>query len=260
VQIPENSFFNTPQEWKSLGVDPLRQAFASRLSFPAKALRTAQEQATAGQLALEMMHEIANPLEALGHLTYLALDEADNAEKVRTYLRLAEEQLATLRHVTSQTLEFARTSRSSKSIDLIVLVEAAIRIHQRTIDSRKLHLHQDFCVDATVEVCTGEILQVISNLMANALDALPVEGTLYLRLSKSQGKVHFMLVDNGSGITRENIAHIFEPFFTTKGERGTGLGLGISKTIVEGHQGSIRVRSSIEPGKSGTVFRISLPT
>lgn len=236
--------------------DPLVLAFASRLSFPAKALRTAQERATAEQLALEMMHEIANPLEALGHFTYLALDEADNAEEVRTYLRLAEEQLIILHYVTSQTPELANTTRSPKPTNLVVLVNAALRIHQRTINSKEVNLHQNLCMDAIVEVCRGKTLQIISNLIANALDALPVEGTLYLGLSRNQSKIHLTVADNGSGISSQSVAHIFGPFFMTKGEHGTGLGLGISKTIVERYQGSIRVRSNTEPGKSSTVFKI----
>ncbi len=102
-----------------------------------------QERIEAGQLALEVMHEIRNPLEALGHLVYLTGQEAENPEKVRKYTRMAEEQMATLNRIVSQTLGFARTAALPKASDLVELAEAAIRIHQRTIEEKKIHLVKD---------------------------------------------------------------------------------------------------------------------
>lgn len=104
------------------------------------------------------------------------------------------------------------------------------------------------------------MLQVLSNLIVNALDALPASGTLHLRLRKSEGKVHFLIAGNGHGIPAENLQSIFQAFFTTKEERGTGLGLALVKKIVERHDGTIRLRSSIREGRKGTAFKISLPT
>jgi signal transduction histidine kinase len=103
------------------------------------------------------------------------------------------------------------------------------------------------------------LLQGISNLIVNALDALPTDGTLFLRLRKCYGKVHFLIADNGHGIPNDDLGRIFQPFFTTRGDVGTGLGLSLTKRIVERHQGEIHVRSSVRPGKSGTAFRISVP-
>jgi signal transduction histidine kinase len=231
----------------------------AQLAVAVEALRKTEEQAIAGLLALEVMHEIRNPLEALSNLTYLAIMEADDAEKVRSYLRLAEEQMASVRRVASQTLSFAKSRSSPKSINLVALAEAALRIHQRTIESKKLHLVKDLPEVVVAPIYTGEILQVISNVIVNALDALPEDGTLFLRLRKSQGKVHLTIADNGHGIPAEHIDAIFKPFFTTKEEKGTGLGLAISKRIIERHSGRIVLRSSVRPGKSGTLFRISLP-
>lgn len=113
--------------------------------------------------------------------------------------------------------------------------------------------------ELTAEVNPGQILQVTSNLIVNALDALPPHGTLFLRLTKRHGGVHLVIADNGHGIPKQHTANIFQPFFSTKGEQGTGLGLTISKNIVESHRGTIRVGTSALPGKSGTLFRVSLP-
>jgi signal transduction histidine kinase len=218
-----------------------------------------QERIAAGQLALEVMHEIRNPLEALGHLVYLTGQQAGDPEKVLKYTRMAEEQMATLNRIVSQTLGFARTAAVSKPSDLVELAEAALRIHQRTIDAKKIHLVKDLPAGIVAEIRKGEILQVVSNLIVNALDALPADGTLTLRLRKRTNMIQMLIADNGHGIPAEHAAAIFEPFFTTKAERGTGLGLALSKKIIERHGGRIWVRSSVQPGKSGTTFRISLP-
>lgn len=217
------------------------------------------QQITAGQLALEVLHEIRNPLEALGHLTYLPLQSPNDPEKVTTYMGLAEEQLATLNRIVSQTLGYARRGSKPGLSSLVELTEAAIRIHQRTIEAKKIHLLKDLQVGITAEIRAGEMLQVVSNLIVNALDALPAGGILAVRLRRRNGGVFILISDNGSGIPAQHSRKLFEPFFTTKEESGTGLGLALAKRIIEHYCGRIRVRSSVRPGKSGTTFRISLP-
>jgi signal transduction histidine kinase len=239
-------------------IEALRSS-EQRLAVVTEALRKSEERAIAGRLALEVMHEIKNPLEALGHLNYLALEQASDPERVRRYMTLAQEQMETLSHIANQTLGFARQSDKPKCVDLLLLAEAAVRIHQRAIGEKRINLVKELSDGIIAEVYTGEMLQVISNLIVNALDALPTEGTLRLRLRKRQGKIEFVIADNGHGIPPDQNESIFQPFFTTKGERGTGLGLALSKRIVERHRGRIRLRSSVRPGKSGTAFKISLP-
>jgi signal transduction histidine kinase len=219
----------------------------------------AEERATAALLALELMHEIRNPLDALNNLIYLSLEKAGEPETVRNYLRLAREQTATLSQMSANVLGFARSSLLPKSTCLVALAEAALRIHQTTIEAKKVHLVKDLPESLTAQVHSGEILQLVSNLIANALDALPLEGTLWLRLRKGRDQVHFVVADNGSGIPRELVDQVFQPFFTTKEDRGTGLGLSLSRKVVAHHRGKIRLRSSVHPGKSGTIFKISLP-
>jgi signal transduction histidine kinase len=171
----------------------------------------------------------------------------------------AQDQIATINGITSQTLGFARTPFKPKSSDLVVLAEAVLRIHQRAIEAKNIHLVKSLPEGVVAAVHPGEILQVVSNIIVNAVDALPDDGTLTIRLRKASTRVHLLISDNGHGIPTENTARIFEPFFTTKEDRGTGLGLALSKRIIERHGGSIWVRSSTRPGNSGTTFRISLP-
>ena len=231
----------------------------SRLMTISEALRKAEERATAGQLALERMHEIRNPLEAVGNLTYLAEEEAENPEEVRAYMRRIEEQLATLNQIAKQTLSFARASPTPQPVRLATLAEAALRIHQGTLQAKQIRLRKDLPHDLIASVHTTEMLQVLSNLIVNSLDAMPKAGTLWLRARKRRGELHIVVADNGRGIPAELIGRVFEPFFTTKQGVGTGLGLALSKRIVEHNRGKISLRSSVRPGKSGTMFKISLP-
>jgi signal transduction histidine kinase len=230
-----------------------------RLTVATEALRKSEERVIAGQLALEVMHEIRNPLETLGNLIYLARQNADNAGGVRYYISLAEEQMSTVSNICNYTLGFAQTSSRPKPIDLGLLTEAAVRIHQRKIEEKNIHLVKDIPEAVLAEVYAGEILQVLSNFITNALDALPKDGILRLRLRKRARDVEFVIADNGHGIQPHYTESIFKPFFTTKGERGTGLGLALSKRIIDRHRGWIRVRSSVRGGKAGTAFKISLP-
>jgi signal transduction histidine kinase len=231
----------------------------AKLDIAAEALRKAEERALAGQFALEVMHEIRNPLEAVGYLLHLANLE-DDLDVVREHLRQANQEMATVHQIAAQTLGFARMLPTAQEVDLIELAEAALRIHHRRITAQKIHLVRDFAKESFAEIYSGEILQVVSNLLANALDALPEGGTISLRLRKRHSQVQLLVADNGHGMAPHHVARLFEPFFTTKENRGTGLGLALSKKIIERHAGTISARSSALPRRNGTTFRITLPT
>jgi signal transduction histidine kinase len=231
----------------------------SALAKAVSALLKAEERATTGLLALEVMHEIRNPLEALNNLIFLALQAKNDPEVVQAHLISAQEQVTTLNGIAREVLGFSRSSASAKPVQVSAIVEAALRIHRRTIEAKKIRLQSELPANVVAELHRGEVLQVVSNIVKNALDALPAGGTLRLRLRKQRGEVQFVIADNGEGVPKENLGEIFQPFFTTKGENGTGLGLSLSKAIVERHRGKMRIRSSVRPGKSGTAFKISLP-
>jgi signal transduction histidine kinase len=96
-------------------------------------------------------------------------------------------------------------------------------------------------------------------MISNAVDALERNGTLCVRLRKHNAAISFTIADDGQGIPPHHISSIFEPFFTTKGEQGNGLGLALTRKIIAHHQGTIRVRSSVQPHRHGTAFRVRLP-
>ncbi len=221
-------------------------------------LRASQTLATAGQHSAAIMHEINNPLESIVNLAYLVKEGAENPDTVREYMTLIEEELANLVRIARQTLSFYKPSGTLQAFDFVPLAESALRLHGSKLSARKIQITKDLVGEAKVRAHAGEMLQVLSNVILNAIDALPMSGVLRMRVWKCPREVHVVIADNGHGIADDALGRIFEPFVTYK-ENGTGLGLSISKSIVESHRGRIGVRSSVRPGRTGTVFRISLP-
>jgi len=223
------------------------------------ALLRSQTVAAAGQYAAAIMHEINNPLETICNLSYLLKLQADDPARVREYSGQIAEQLTTVIRIAHRTLSFYRPPDTREAIDLAALAEAALRVHQQKLATKHAKLLKDIPADAVVIGHAGELLQVLSNLLSNSIDALSPNGRLAIRVRKSRGEVHLTIADDGHGIPEVIRQRVFEPFFTTKKEHGTGLGLAISKAIVERHKGRIRARSSVRSGMSGTAFRVSLP-
>jgi signal transduction histidine kinase len=224
-----------------------------------EALRESRSLALAGQFAAFTMHEINGSLEAIANLNYLVRTNPDNTELVMRFSSLLDEQLGVLMGLSHQTLSFYHSNESTEAIAIAPLAEAALRIHRHKVAAKDIRLEKKLAADVVVEGHPGAMLQVFSNLIGNAVEALPVKGTLQLRARCAGGEAHILVADNGCGIPMAVKAKIFEPFFSTKKDRGTGLGLAITKAIVERHQGRIRSRSSTRTERSGTAFRISLP-
>ena len=219
-----------------------------------------EQRALAGELALEMLHEIRNPLETLGYLIYLAAEEAGSDEKVRKYMGVAEQEMARMRGIARKTLGVAQVSVAAVPVDLVELAETALRVHRRTIEGKRIDLRRRMPKDLVmVDAQHGPLLQVLSNLIVNALEAMPEAGALSVRVRKRGDEVDLIVADNGRGIEERHLARIGERYFTTKGSAGNGLGLAISKKILAEHRGRMRVRSSVRPGRTGTVFKVSLP-
>jgi signal transduction histidine kinase len=224
-----------------------------------EALQESQVQALAGQFAAITMHEVNGPLEAITNLNYLVQTSSDDGVLVRNYSSLIDEQLLALTAISRQTLSFYHSKDTVEPILIAQLVEAALRVHRREIAAKGIRLIKKLPDDMTVESHAGSMLQAFSNLIGNAVEALPAQGTLQIRSRCTDGQAHILFADNGSGIPTTIRSKIFDPFFSTKRERGTGLGLGITKAIIERHHGSIRSRTSTRIGRNGTAFRISLP-
>jgi signal transduction histidine kinase len=224
-----------------------------------EALQRSERLAVASRYAGAVMHEINNPLEALTNLVYLTKQAPHNVSSVLQNMEIAESQLARLSDIARTTLSFYRDQAEAKDFDLVAIAESALMIHSRRAQRQKIKIRKDLKGPVTARVFGGEILQVISNLIINALDAVPeTGGVLSLRVRRYKGKVHLSVTDNGHGVTPAMAKVLFQAHRTTK-SHGNGLGLWLSKSIAEKHNGTITYRRETRTGKTGTTFRLTLP-
>lgn len=232
------------------------------------ALRKTEKLATAGRLAASIAHEINNPLEAVTNLLYL-IRQADLDEESAQYVDMAQHELARVSEITQQTLRFYRQSTLPGPAKLGELMDSVLTLHHGRLVAMQIKVTREYDAEAQLFCFSGEIRQLFTNLISNAVDAMmPDGGQVTIRIRKGRGGndrelegVVVTLADTGSGIPPETLPHIFEPFYTTKEATGTGLGLWVSTQILRKHEAQLRVRSRTrtEGGVSGTVFRVFFP-
>jgi signal transduction histidine kinase len=228
------------------------------------ALQQTDKLAIVGRLASSIAHEINNPLESITNLLYLA-EHSDTLEQARHYIRTAEVELRRVSVITSQTLRFHKQSTSPQEINLTEVVGNVLSVYQGRIANTNVEIDRFCSAKRRVHCFEGEIRQVLANLISNALDAMPAGGTLYLRGREAtnwrtgESGIALTIADNGIGMSPETQQRLFRPFFTTKGLTGTGLGLWVSKGIIDRHHGTLNVRSSQSPAHRGTIFTLFLP-
>jgi len=231
----------------------------TRLRAAEEALERCERLAIASRYAGAIMHEVNNPLEALTNLVFLTREVADDPESVRENMAIADKQLANLGNITRKTLSFYRDQSELKDFDLVDIAESALKIHAERARKQNISVHMKTDGPAFAPVFASEILQILSNFIVNSFDAAPLEGgVLCVRVKKVGDRIHVTVADNGSGIEERIYKNIFTPHNTSKAH-GTGLGLWLSRGIAAKHGGCIGCRSSVNPQKSGTTFRLTLP-
>jgi PAS domain S-box-containing protein len=239
-------------------------AFVADLSLQKKsehALRQTEKLAVAGRFAAAIAHEINNPLEAITNCLYL-VSQTNLPEDARRYVDLAQKELDRVSQITMQTLRFYRGSTRQEATDVRELIETVVTLLDSRLQRAQIEIVREFRTEATVVVQSGEIRQVVANLVGNAMDAMLTGGRLILRTAEGRDwktgarGVVLTVADTGSGMDRGTQARMFEPFFSTKGITGTGLGLWLSQEIVAKHSGTLHARSK---ESAGTVFRLFLP-
>ena len=229
-----------------------------------EALIGSEKLASAGRMAAVLAHEINNPLAAVMNLLFLAQTTEDTPAPVHRYLKMADDELKRIAHITRQTLGFYREPSAPTTFHVVTLLNSVIDLLQAKMVSTQVIVEKQCDNLLQITASFGELRQVIANLMLNSLDALGEGGRITLRASTSRipldgsSRIRITIADNGQGISAAMLPRIFEPFFTTKGSTGNGLGLWVCKQIIEKHGGSIWVRSSTcEP--HGTTFSMALP-
>ena len=244
-------------------------AFIADLSLQKRSeevLRRTEKLAVAGRLAASIAHEINNPLEAITNCLYL-VSTSDLPEEARSYLVMAQDELDRVAQITVQTLRFYRRSTSTGETNVHDLLETVLTLLNSRLKRQNIELVREFGDIPTLVAHDGEIRQVLANLVGNAIDAMPGGGTLTLRTARSHGAksgkegVRITLADSGTGMSAATRARIFEPFFSTKGITGTGLGLWVSREIVDKHGGTLhaRTRERLDGRPGGTAFTLFLP-
>lgn len=220
-------------------------------------LRKTEKLAAAGRLAATIAHEVNNPLEAITNLLFLAKNEADADERTRL-LELADKELQRVSHITRQTLGFYRDSGRPLRVDLSEIVHNVLDVFQGKLRAKRIQVEFLEEKDAIIYAAPGELTQVVSNLISNAVDASAIGSRIRIRVKRAGHRVLLVVSDQGAGIPAAARSMVFEPFFTTKKDVGTGLGLWISRRIVESHGGRIRFRSRNSGAESGTTFLVTL--
>ncbi len=237
----------------------------TELHFARAAAIEAEKQATAGRLAATIAHEVNNPLEAVTNFIYLAQTVPGMPEEALRYLQTADEELSRAAQISRQTLGFYKTTARASWIPVQEMLQGVA-----TIFERKLHHKQiagSVYVEPGLEVHgkEGELRQALLNLISNAIDASRPGSKIRIRAMASTNwkseegfGVRITVADNGHGIAPELQHRIFVPFFTTKRGHGTGLGLWVTKCLIDQHDGVLRMRSRAGE-RSGTVMSIFLP-
>lgn len=231
-----------------------------------EALRESERLATLGRESAAIAHELKNPLEAIGNLLYLLEHGSSLDDVARKHVEEARRHLAQLQDVSHQTLGFSRETPKPVPVNISEVLEDVLRFYSRKISYKNVAIERRF--EFVREICgyPGELRQLFSNLVVNALEAVERErGRLTIHTSSSRlwsdGRlgVRVSIADNGAGIYPLNRGKIFQPFFTTKSGKGNGLGLWVCREIVRKRGGVIQLHSRAEPGRAGTVFSVFLP-
>jgi PAS domain S-box-containing protein len=219
--------------------------------------------AATGRMAAAIAHEINNPLESLMNLIFLARQNTPVQGKAHEYLLTAENELERVSHIARQTLGYYRDTGTPANVYLHELIENVLTVYHSKLITAEIVVQNQFNDLQKILVSKGEMIQVFSNIIANAIDAMPHGGLLNISTRKiiaSLGDgIQIVIRDQGVGIQQEYLERIFEPFFTTKGNLGTGIGLWVAKQLLEKRGGQIAIASTTEGRASGTSVTIFVP-
>lgn len=265
------TFYPKPEGWFQVLSRPaaegitvfFRDVTASKQA--SEALIRTEKLAAVGRLAASIAHEVNNPLESVTNLLYLARISVSMSE-IQEYLDMAERELRRVSVITNQTLRFYKQSSSPRAVGCDDLFESVLSIYQGRLLNSKIKVEERKRAKRLIQCFDGEIRQVLTNLVGNAIDAMhPHGGRLIVRSREAcdwrtgQKGIALTVADTGPGMSSDVSKRMFEAFYSTKGIGGTGLGLWVSKEIVDRHDGTLLVRTSQKETHSGTVFTLFLP-
>jgi len=248
------------EQGRVVGASKILRNIADRKRME-RSLLQAEKIAATGRMAATIAHEINNPLEAIINLLYLLRRFVSDPVGIE-YLQSAETEIGRVSHIAKQTLGYYREHASASLASLADIVRQAIQIYEPRCKSAGIEIHLSLDCSTKIVFRHGEMMQVISNLIANSIYAMPNGGILSITVTDGRELADGVIViiqDNGVGILPEAIPRVFDAFFTTRSTVGTGIGLFVAKQFIEGHGGRIDIESQTEPQKCGTTVAIHLP-
>jgi len=228
------------------------------------ALMAHEKLAVAGRLSASIAHEIHNPLDSVANLHYLMEKESDPGLQQR-YLAMAQQELNRTLQISRAMLGLYREPKAPVEVNLRDLLQSVLLLLDRQLKDQSVSVERKLEEDVLIQGFPGELRQVFTNLITNAAEAAGPGGRVRVLLedsypADSRPGATVTVTDSGSGILESHLNKIFKPFFTTKGELGTGLGLWVSRGIVEKHGGTIELTNSTDPVLQGAAVRVYLPS
>jgi signal transduction histidine kinase len=231
-----------------------------------EALLISERLAATGRISHTIAHEINNPLEALTNLLFLMKGSLDKPDVTASFLETATSELGRVARITRQILSFNREAAKPTAIRISEIIEDVLALNNRALVEKRLRVQTEWNATLPIRGFPAQLRQVFSNLIRNAIEASFADGEIHIRTSDDRfwrgtgaKAVRVMIADHGVGIPPENLGRIFDAFFTTKDLRGSGIGLWLCSTIIHEHGGSLRVRSSTRPSRTGTCLSVLLP-
>ena len=235
----------------------------SKQKIAERALLQSEKLASVGRLASSIAHEINNPLAAVTNLLYLINLQA-NTPELKQLAETAQDELSRVSQITTHTLRFHRQSSKPTALNLRDLFESVVALYRARLRNSLITAKIGTCAER-LHCHEGEIRQIVLNIASNSIDAMKLGGVLYFRCRRTKHSktgidgVRLIIADSGTGMDQATVARMFEPFFTTKGIGGTGLGLWVTRDLVQKNGGSMRIRSSMNSNNHGTVFILFFP-
>jgi len=248
------------EQGKIIGASKILRDISDRKRME-QSLLQAEKIAATGRMAATIAHEINNPLEAVMNLLYLLRSKITDEDGL-SYLSTAEGELGRVSHIAKQTLGYYREHAAATCASLSEIAQHAVTIYEPRCVAAGINISTSFVSSRKAILRRGEIMQVISNLIANAIYAMPTGGHLSVVVEDTDepavGTV-LTISDDGLGIAPRDLPKVCEAFFTTRSTVGTGIGLFVAKQFVEGHGGQISITSQNDAENHGTSVRIFVP-
>ena len=244
---------------KLVGASTIARDITERVKMQ-EAFIESEKLAATGRMAAAIAHEINNPLEAVTNLAFLISTNQHLDSSAKECAAMLMDEIHRISNVAKRSLTFFRDTGKPAKFDLAATLDSVLDLNYPLFEQKNIEVRREFAEPCLMFGSSAEMRQVFSNLIRNAIDAAGLEGKVWVRIrAAGVDNWRISVADNGSGIPAETKDRLFQPFVTTKGSTGNGLGLWISRGIVEKHGGQIHARSATLLASSWTVFSVVLP-